>query len=54
MKGGPSCEIKVTCETAHPAEDLEGSDVEVGSLAAPRGDELIDFIAHASIVRQES
>lgn len=54
MEGSPSCKIKVTCETTHPAEDLEGSDVEVGSLASPGGDELIDFIAHALMVRQES
>ena len=54
MKGGPSCEIKVTCETAHPAEDLEGSDVEIGSLAPPGRDEVVDFIAHRLIVCQES
>ena len=54
MEGGPSRKIKVTGETAHPAEDLKRSDVKVGSLASPGGDELIDFIAHPSIVRQES
>jgi hypothetical protein len=54
MEGASPGEIQMTSQAGDPAEYLEGADIKVWALTLPSGYEVVNFIAHPAIVRQES
>ena len=55
-EGAFAGQVEVAGEPADPAEDLDGREVEVGALARPRLDQVVDLVPHGrhSSLRQES
>ena len=47
-EGGTAGPVEVPRQPGHPAEDLERSDVEVGPLAGPGGDEPVHLVLHGA------
>ena len=51
-----SGQIQASGEATDPAEDLDRAQVEIGTLARPRVNQVVDFVPHCVSVpiRQES
>ncbi len=54
VEGTAPGEIQVAGKTGDAAEHLEGADIEVRALTPPGRYEVVDFITHHVMVRQES
>jgi hypothetical protein len=56
-EGLPTGQVEVAGQPADPAEHLDGGQVEVGALAPPRLDQLVDLVPHGTMLagfRRES
>jgi hypothetical protein len=42
-------DVQVPCKPGDPAQHLERLDIEIGSLAPPGGDQVIDLVARRGI-----